>query len=73
MIIFITYTPDERRTADCIYHFVKAISHNSYVWFSPVTAEEHESSMLTIQRILEAPSDTPEQLLDVAKGLVGLT
>ena len=73
MIVSITYTPDESRTADCIYHFLRGISHNSYVWFSPVTAEDHESSMLTIQRVLGTPSDTPEQLLDLAKGPVGLT
>lgn len=73
MIISITFTPNERREADCVYHFARAYSPNSTFWFTPVSAQQYEAALLAIRKTLEAPSDTPELLLEVAKGLVGLT
>lgn len=72
MIISISHTPDEERDSTCLYQFARAFSPDSIFWFTQVTAEQYAAAQLSIRKAKEAPADTPELLLDVAKGLVGL-
>lgn len=72
MIISISYTPDEERDSTGLFKFARASSPDSIFWFTQVTVEQYATAKLAIRKAMEAPADTPELLLDVAKGLVGL-
>ncbi len=72
MIISISYTPDEERDSKGVFQFARAFSPDSIFWFTQVTEKQYKSALTAIQHAREAPADTPELLLDVAKGIVGL-
>lgn len=71
MIIAISYTPNEKRGADLIFHFVRGLCPDSTFWFIEATAEQHGAALLSIRQAMEAPTETPELLLNAAKGIVG--